>query len=43
MLASSVCELAEIIELEKVQHFLIILAFYETLKLVTLPDDLLSE
>lgn len=28
---------------EKVQSFLIILAFYETLKLVTLSDDLLSE
>lgn len=43
MLSSSVCELTEIIALEKVQSFLIILAFYETLKLVTLSDDLLSE
>lgn len=43
MLTCSVCELTEIIALEKVESFLIILVLYETLKLVALSDDPLSE
>lgn len=43
MLTCSVCELTEIIALEKAESFLIILVLYETLKLVTLSDDPLSE
>lgn len=43
MLTYSLCELIEIIALEKMPSFLIILIHYETLKLITLSDDPLSE